>query len=698
MPPAPPDQTSPNDILELSELVEDGESRSDGLDAASVDMTFEQELEELFSEDLAADDDQLAPPTEDELPDLHADATDENDDDAPMILHDMAEEDQDLLPGDLNGSHAGEDDMPMILDDMLDEDETDSDPADAPLVLDQDLAAAPEPEPEPDDEAEDEAEDELLLDELLEETEAGESNRAPQAQGKDQTPKPDEEEVDLLLDEVLEADDEPTPAPEPEPELNLDDLVDGGLELDADAEAESGKVAGNDKADGNEEDDEEILDLDELLLLEEEDPAHEDFQSAPSGQDAAQPADHKAMPQAETRDADAEDQEPVDLLLDDALAPEEHEESADRPTQAETPDHSPEAPLQQEETSAQHDSSMDDSGVDDSSVDDLDMADLDMADLDVDDLDMDNLGMDDLAEDDQEQAALDQDDQAGGDKSVDSPDARRPDAKADVTPQDATPQSAATKDTATENTESESAKSNAPEPGQTSAAPAHTPPQTDQPEPEARTESKTPEGRTEPAPEPDDLLDEDFNFAEQFPDDGEPEDLEGLLDGVDIDVSDLDGDLPPLEDDESLDGLDGLDELDELDKLEGFDDEDLDGIESLDDLEEPALRTPEGLDTDMAVVLPESASQPRPEPPSVNVNTLLSEIGAESASTVPEAPAPAAPSGPDPALLARFEALEERLAAIEEMIREEVAKTVPAEAARIIREEIRALAEDLGEE
>ena len=53
MTPAPP--PSPTDDIDLNDVLNDDASGNEGLDSESVDADFEQELEDLFSDDLEED-------------------------------------------------------------------------------------------------------------------------------------------------------------------------------------------------------------------------------------------------------------------------------------------------------------------------------------------------------------------------------------------------------------------------------------------------------------------------------------------------------------------------------------------------------------------------------------------------------------------------------------------------------------------
>ncbi|SKA83609.1 hypothetical protein SAMN02745704_01681 [Paucidesulfovibrio gracilis DSM 16080] len=708
MPPATPGHSSPDDILELSELVEDAEEHSDGLDAASVDMTFEQELEELFSEDLAADDDQLAPPTEDELPDLVSSVDEsESEDDAPLILDDMiadGDQDNDLLPEDVQGQTTKQDDdIPLILDDMLDGDE-ESDPTDDALLLDDALESDDEPllleeaftqppDAEPLSEDSDspdhgspaaasapleDDEDQLLLDDLLETDSADNqpmADETPASSGSDEPA----DDVDLLLDEVLLADDDtedvPSQAAEDDlSELDLDDLLDEpGEPEEQTGSAEPSAVELSDDAVGE---DEEILELDDLLLMEDDEEAPE----AAAVSEAPQPAEPEtpevqAAPQSAPADAPQSDDLDMDLDFDlDSMT--ETGPETDTTAHAE----------QDSDALAELMSDLDDGLDEDLSVD-LDDGSGDPLDLDA---------MPDTTEDaaatpepeqlEPEQLEPEQPKAAAAQEPSEPKPAKAQPRAPSSEPPEVHPTEPITSPTPTDAVESLSADDLDVEMLLDATLDEAQEAVEDMGDTLPDPQDKTPEPAEQAPASPEAPITEpDFELSDDLSDADEVEDVESLLDGVDIDVSDLDDDLPPLDDD--LDDLDGLDELDDLAALDDFDDLNVSEAASKGDSARSATEPP--LNTDMAVVLT-GDQRPAPTPPSVNVNNLLGEINAESRQ-------PQTAPGPDPQLLQRFEALEQRLATIEKMIRDEVAKTVPQEAARIIREEIQALAEELGE-
>jgi len=147
---------------------------------------------------------------------------------------------------------------------------------------------------------------------------------------------------------------------------------------------------------------------------------------------------------------------------------------------------------------------------------------------------------------------------------------------------------------------------------------------------------------------------------------------------------------------------DGVSDLTGLDKLE--DDEDMEDVESLldnvevdvSDVEDPTAEDIEALDMpdiDTADLIPDVGDMLTAEvmPPDVGVNVsddvdvdqLLVDVRTEaSASVMAE-------------LQDKVTMLEGRVEELENRLREEIAQLVPAEAARIIREEIAALASEL---
>ncbi len=188
-----------DDLMDLSDI--DNDEKQDDLDADAVDMTFEQELEELFSEDLdTPDDDSIANDKVLSLDDL-VDEEDNEDDlsldeisnDIPADTTTETEEERDIL------EDMGDDEI-LLLDDIAEADDND-----APLILD-DLVLE-----------DDENEDALMLNDVVE----------------DKT-----DDIDALLNEVAEVDQVETDAPEQTADdveaLDLTDLASDGNEVDLD--------------------------------------------------------------------------------------------------------------------------------------------------------------------------------------------------------------------------------------------------------------------------------------------------------------------------------------------------------------------------------------------------------------------------------------------------------------------------------
>jgi pilus assembly protein FimV len=216
MPPAKPEAPRDEDLLDLSDIAEEGSaSPAESADADDLDASFEQELEDLFADDLGEDPKAAAPaPAAGKAPAKKAAATfddalllEDEKDAAPLPDIDLG------LPGD---TAAGEMDA-AGLDELIDG----LGPGAAKP------AAAP---------AEEEAI--LSLAALVAEEAAGE----PAAEPLDEA---------LLLDEALEAPAGEAPAAEPEDVLSLDDAL---LLDEAAAPAEAG---------------EDILSLDDALVLDE---------------------------------------------------------------------------------------------------------------------------------------------------------------------------------------------------------------------------------------------------------------------------------------------------------------------------------------------------------------------------------------------------------------------------------------------
>jgi len=137
---------------------------------------------------------------------------------------------------------------------------------------------------------------------------------------------------------------------------------------------------------------------------------------------------------------------------------------------------------------------------------------------------------------------------------------------------------------------------------------------------------------------------------ERLDDDGPMDDMESLLDNVEVDVSDI---MDESDDDAELD-------------LPDLDVDDV-GVDSVSD-----MITAEAMPEDAGVALA----------PGEDVDQFMADVRTES---VPDVAA----------LQAKVASLEARVEDLEHRLREEIAQLVPAEAARIIREEIEALAREL---
>ena len=191
MTPAPPPPTDEN--VEVSDVLNDPAADSEGLDPDTVDADFEQELEDLFADDL----DETPPAEADEGPIVLDDQTDDDfDADDLLVLDDVVEETSD---------EEDEDDL-LVLDDVAGDDE-----ADDLIVLDDVVEVEPEAaEPVSDEEA---AEVEALVDDLVEEG-------APEEESADE-----DEIIDLddLVEETAEA--EAASEADDEPLMDLDALL-----------------------------------------------------------------------------------------------------------------------------------------------------------------------------------------------------------------------------------------------------------------------------------------------------------------------------------------------------------------------------------------------------------------------------------------------------------------------------------------
>jgi len=212
MPPAKPEAPRDEDLLDLSDIAEEGSAApADSADADDLDASFEQELEDLFADDLG-EDPKASAPAAGKAPAKKAAQTF---DDALLLEDEKAEPalpDIDLgVPGD---DAAGEMDA-AGLDELID-------------GLGPGASAKPSAAPAEDEEI-------LSLDDLVAEEAAAE--------------EPAEELLDdaLVLDEALEA-----PAGAEEDVLSLDDAL--ALDESAEVPGDSG---------------EDILSLDDALVLDE---------------------------------------------------------------------------------------------------------------------------------------------------------------------------------------------------------------------------------------------------------------------------------------------------------------------------------------------------------------------------------------------------------------------------------------------
>jgi len=151
----------------------------------------------------------------------------------------------------------------------------------------------------------------------------------------------------------------------------------------------------------------------------------------------------------------------------------------------------------------------------------------------------------------------------------------------------------------------------------------------------------------------------DLAGLDQLEDEDDIEDMDSLLDNVEVDVSDV--------------------VADEIEIEAG-----VDGVDDIDDIEIPDMDVDTGL-TDMLTeeAMPHDAGVDVSD--DVDVDQLLADVRTEAgASTVAD-------------LQGKVALLEARVEDLENRLREEIAQLVPAEAARIIREEIAALAQELGD-
>ncbi|MFH1914164.1 MAG: hypothetical protein ABIK45_07810 [Pseudomonadota bacterium] len=354
MTPAPP-PSHKDDSVDVNDMLNAGKPEHEGLDPDSLDADFEQELEDLFSDDLeeeqaAGDEDDGEPIVLDEyvtvendgnvtVPDMDM-TSDTGDDDELMLLDDLADDDGELL----------------LLDDMADDDAANAVAATLADDEDQDMAAllediaeANEPEPESGEDDEvielddllDEPAEELEdLDALLVEAEAeGESGADLDGPGLgddlDDDLDDDMDDDILLLDEVVTA--EPDTEPDTEPDA-LDAALAGEMMQTDALHAESGQDRSVDEAVP-----EEALDL--LMDEPEDDGSADDGLSDLTGLDALE-----------------DDMEDMDSLLDNV-----------------------EVDVSDVMGDSMRDSMTDDMGepIADADISDMDLPDMDMPDMDM---------------------------------------------------------------------------------------------------------------------------------------------------------------------------------------------------------------------------------------------------------------------------------------------------------------------------
>lgn len=235
MTPAPP-PSHKDDSVDVNDMLNAGKPEHEGLDPDSLDADFEQELEDLFSDDL--EEEQAAGDADDGEPIVL--------DEYVTVENDGIDEDMDMAPG--AGNDTGDDDELMLLDDVADDDgevlllddmaaDVDDDPANAVTKAladaeDQDMAALLEDiaeanEPEPESAEDDEV---IELDDLLDEpAEDLDDLDALLAEAGDEPGNETGDDDILLLDEVVA---EPDAEPDMEP-----DALDAALaeEMDSDA-------------------------------------------------------------------------------------------------------------------------------------------------------------------------------------------------------------------------------------------------------------------------------------------------------------------------------------------------------------------------------------------------------------------------------------------------------------------------------
>lgn len=364
MTPAPPPPPK-DDSVDVNDMLNAGKPEHEGLDPDSLDADFEQELEDLFSDDL-----------EEERA-----AADEDGDEEPIVLDEYVTVENDgnvevEEPGPENPEDPEDPEDPeeedaeeplLVLDDLADD-------GDEPLLLDDVMEAEAGAADEDDEDVA------ALLDDIAEENEP-----EPEAAGDDE----DVIELDDLLDEPA---DEPTDEPTDEPmdELaDLDDLLaeagESGDDQAGDADEGPGPDMDMDLAGDEDEDEDELLLLDDVLPEEpaaesadEETDAAESPEISPESESAADPLDAALADEADQAD------ELPDIPVDQAVPEDALDLIMDEP--AEEPGTASDA--------AQEEGSPVIEGVDDSEISGL--AGLDRLDDDMEDMDslLDNVEVD----------------------------------------------------------------------------------------------------------------------------------------------------------------------------------------------------------------------------------------------------------------------------------------------------------------
>ncbi len=293
MTPAPPPR-SKDDTVDVNDVLSDA-PESEALDTDNLDADFEQELEDLFSDDLEEEDAAIAEAHET--------------DDEPIVLDDFVtvedngnviednvvfgdsddadDVDDDMLVLDEVADEGGDEDL-MVLDDMVEDDGEDL------LVLDDVAEDDGEDLLVLDDVAEDDGEDLLVLDDVVEAA-------------------PDGDDVAALVDDIAEdnlLEAEPEPVADEEA-IELDDLLDEGGDEDVadldDLLAESAAEADNEV----DADDIDALLLDEVVA---EEPAEPEVDDLP-GDDLLEAVADESLAEDLVEEISFEDEDAVDAAF-----------------------------------------------------------------------------------------------------------------------------------------------------------------------------------------------------------------------------------------------------------------------------------------------------------------------------------------------------------------------------------------------